>query len=43
MCFYLKQNKLDRFGTDQASIKEDVKIAYNKFVSKLVKQEDTTF
>ena len=35
-------NKLDRSGTDQTSIKGPVKIAYNKFVSKLTKQEDTT-
>lgn len=41
--FYLKYNKLDRSGTDQTSIKEPVKIEYNKFVSKLAKQEDTTF
>ena len=34
--------KLDRSGTDQTSIKGPVKIAYNKFVSKLAKQEDTT-
>ena len=40
--FYLKYNKLDRSGTDQTSIKEPVKIAYNKFVSKLAKQKDTT-
>ena len=40
--FYLKYNKLDRSGTDQTSIKGPVKIAYNKFVSKLAKQEDTT-
>ena len=40
--FYLKYNKLDMSGTDQTSIKEPVKIAYNKFVSKLAKQEDTT-
>ena len=40
--FYLKYNKLDRSGTDQTSIKEPVKITYNKFVSKLAKQEDTT-
>ena len=39
--FYLKYNKLDRSGTDQTSIKGPVKIAYNKFVSKLAKQEDT--
>ena len=39
---YLKYNKLDRSGTDQTSIKGPVKIAYNKFVSKLAKQEDTT-
>ena len=39
--FYHKYNKLDRSGTDQASIKMPVKIAYNKFVSKLAKQEDT--
>ena len=37
--FYLKYNKLDRFGTDQTSIKGPVKIAY---VSNLAKQEDTT-
>lgn len=40
--FYLIYNKLDRSGMDQTSIKGPVKIAYNKFVSKLVKQEDTT-
>ena len=40
--FYLKYNKLDRSGTDQTSIKGPVKIAYNKFISKLAKQEDTT-
>ena len=40
--FYLIYNKLDRSGTDQTSIKGPVKIAYNKFVSKLDKQEDTT-
>ena len=40
--FYLKYNKLDRSGTDQTSIKGPVKIAYNKFVSNLAKQEDTT-
>ena len=40
--FYLIYNKLDRSGTDQTSIKGPVKIAYNKFVNKLVKQEDTT-
>ena len=40
--FYLIYNKLDRSGTDQTSIKGPVKIAYNKFVSKLAKQEDTT-
>ena len=40
--FYLIYNKLDRSGTDQTSIKGPVKIAYNKFVSKLTKQEDTT-
>ena len=40
--FYLIYNKLDRSGTDQTSIKRPVKIAYNKFVSKLAKQEDTT-
>ena len=40
--FYLQYNKLDRSGTDQTSIKGPVKIAYNKFVSKLAKQEDTT-
>ena len=40
--FYLKYNKLDRCGTDQTSIKGPVKIAYNKFISKLAKQEDTT-
>lgn len=40
--FYLKYNKLDRSGTDQTSIKWPVKIAYNKFVSNLAKQEDTT-
>ena len=40
--FYLIYNKLDRSGTDQTSIKEPVKIAYNKFVSKLAKQEDIT-
>ena len=40
--FNLKYNKLDRSGTDQTSIKgRPVKIAYNKFVSKLAKQEDT--
>ena len=39
--FYLKYNKLDRSGTDQTSIKKPVKISYNKFVSKLTKQEDT--
>lgn len=41
--FYLIYNKLDRSGTDQTSIKGPVKIAYNKFVSKLDKQEDTTY
>ena len=40
--FYLQYNKLDRSGTDQTSIKGPVKIAYKKFISKLVKQEDTT-
>ena len=40
--FYLKYNKLDRSGTDQTSIKGPVKITYNKFVSNLAKQEDTT-
>ena len=40
--FYLRYNKLDRSGTDQTSIKGPVKIAYNKFVSNLDKQEDTT-
>ena len=40
--FYLKYNKLDRSGTDQTSIKGPVKIAYNKFVNNLAKQEDTT-
>ena len=40
--FYLKYNKLDRSGTDQTSIKGPVKIAYNKFVSNLAKQEDAT-
>ena len=40
--FYLKYNKLDRSGTDQTSIKGPVKIAYNKFVINLAKQEDTT-
>ena len=40
--FYLIYNKLDRSGTDQTSIKGPVKIAYNKFVSNLAKQEDTT-
>ena len=40
--FYLIYNKLDRSGTDQTSIKGPVKIAYNRFVSKLTKQEDTT-
>ena len=40
--FYFIYNKLDRSGTDQTSIKGPVKIAYNKFVSKLAKQEDTT-
>ena len=40
--FYHKYNKLDRSGTDQTSIKGPVKIAYNKFVSKLAKQENTT-
>ena len=45
--FYLQYSKLDRSGTDQTSIKKPVKIAYNKFVSKLVNtklvnQEDTT-
>ena len=40
--FYLKYNKLDRSGTDQTSIKGPVKIAYNKSVSNLAKQEDTT-
>ena len=40
--FYLQNNKLDRSGTDQTSIKGPVKIAYKKFVSKLAKQEDTT-
>ena len=40
--FYLIYNKLDRSGTDQTSIKGPVKIAYNRFVSKLAKQEDTT-
>ena len=40
--FYLKYNKLDRSGTDQTSIKGPVKIVYNKFVSNLAKQEDTT-
>ena len=38
---YLQYNKLDRSGTDQTSIKGPVKIAYKKFVSKLIKQEDT--
>ena len=40
--FYLQNNKLDRSGTAQTSIKGPVKIAYKKFVSKLAKQEDTT-
>ena len=40
--FYLKYKTLDRSGTDQTSIKGPVKIAYNKFVSNLTKQEDTT-
>ena len=40
--FYHKYNKLDRSGTDQTSIKGPVKITYNKFISKLAKQEDTT-
>ena len=40
--FYLKYNKLDRSGTVQTSIKEPVKIAYNKFVRNIAKQEDTT-
>ena len=40
--FYLKYNKLDRSGTDQTSIKGPVKITYNKFISNLAKQEDTT-
>ena len=40
--FYLQNNKLDRSGTDQTSIKGPVKIAYKKFVSNLAKQEDTT-
>jgi len=40
--FYQQYNRLDRSGTDQTSIKGPVKIAYNKFVSKLDKQEDTT-
>ncbi len=40
--FYLKNNKLDRSGADQTSIKGPVKIAYKKFVSNLAKQEDTT-
>ena len=40
--FYLRYNKLDRSGIDQTSIKGPVKIAYNKFVSNLAKQEDTT-
>ena len=39
--FYLKYKTLDRSGTDQTSIKGPVKVAYNKFVSKLAKQEDT--
>ena len=39
--FYLKYNKLDRSGIDQTSIKGPVKIAYKKFISELVKQEDT--
>ena len=40
--FYLRYNELDRSGIDQTSIKGPVKIDYNKFVSNLVKQEDTT-
>ena len=40
--FYLKYKKLDRSGTDQTSIKGPVKITYNKFISNLAKQEDTT-
>lgn len=40
--FKFKINKLDRSGTDQTSIKGPVKIAYDKFVSRLTKQEDTT-
>lgn len=40
--FYLQYNKLDRDGINHTSIKGPVKIAYNKFVSKLAKQEDTT-
>ena len=40
--FYHKNNKLDRSGTDQTSIKGPVKIVYKKFVSNLAKQEDTT-
>jgi putative transposase len=39
--FYLQYNKLDRLGTNQTSIKGPVKLSYNKFVSKLTKQEDT--
>ena len=42
ICFYLKYKKLDRSGTDQTSIKGPVKITYNKFISNLAKQEDTT-
>ena len=40
--YLLKYNKLDRSGIDQTSIKGPVKIVYNKFISNLVKQEDTT-
>ena len=40
--FYLLDNKLDRSGTDQTSIKGPVKISYKKLVSYLSKQEDTT-
>ena len=42
MTSLVEYNKLDRSGIDQTSIKGPVKIAYNKFVSKLDKQEDIT-
>ena len=37
--FYLKYIKLDRFGTNQTSIKKPVKIAYNTFISNFLSRK----